>query len=295
MQVLRTSLRAPLAVLLLVGLTMPAVGAEVLALETVTFSELKSTGGDTILSGYLVRPMGTKIPAPAVVALHGCGGLFTRNGQLNAREQDWAARWRTAGYAVLFPDSFGSRGQGSQCQSREREIVPRLRAQDAAAAADWLASQPFVDKAKLAAVGWSHGGSTVLWTVRTGFKPANAEFKTAIAFYPGCRVLAEQRARWTPRLPLTVLIGGADDWTPPEPCRDLDRRHGMAGDKTAGWHYAEYPGAYHAFDAPNTPVQVRTGLAYSKSGDGRAHVGTDPVARAKAIDTVMKTLAEAFK
>jgi dienelactone hydrolase len=276
------------------GMACHPAGAQTSNMETVTF-------GGAGITGYLMRPaVGASpapapAPAPAIVALHGCGGVFTRTGGFNARETDWAKRWAAAGYAVLFPDSFGSRGLGPQCQVVNRQVVPRMRAGDAATAADWLAAQPFVDKTRLALIGWSHGGSTVLWTVRTGFKPAIADFKLAVAFYPGCRVLAEQPALWAPRLPLTILMGSADDWTPPEPCRALDARLGPTGNKTAGWRYIEYAGAFHGFDAPNTPVRVRTGLVYSKNGDGQAHVGTDPAARAQAIDVVARTLADAFR
>jgi dienelactone hydrolase len=243
-------------------------------------------GGAGPLTGYLLKPENGAKPAPAIVALHGCGGLFTKKGAQNARERDWAARWTGAGYVVLLPDSFGSRGFGPQCELRERQVTPGMRAADVRAAADWLAAQAFVDKTRLAMVGWSHGGATVLWAVHRDAKPAVAEFKAAIAFYPGCRLVAE-RPDWAPRLPLTILIGGADDWTPPLPCRALGERPGVG--------YVEYPGAYHGFDAPNSPIRVRTGLTYTSNGDGRAHVGTDAAARAQAIEAVTRTLAQAFK
>ena len=67
-------------------------------------------------------------------------------------------------------------------------------------------------------------------------------------------------------MPLTVLIGAADDWTQAGPCRELAER--------TGFKFIEYPGAYHGFDAPNSKVRVRKGLGAVKSGE--AHVGTDP-------------------
>ena len=83
---------------------------------------------------------------------------------------------------------------------------------------------------------------------------------------------------------LTLLIGGADDWTQPGPCRELAQR--------AGFKFIEYPGAYHGFDAPKSKVRVRKGLGAVKGGE--AHVGTDPVARPAAIKEVMGTLAAAL-
>jgi dienelactone hydrolase len=251
--------------------------------EDVTFPSRASDG--VTITGYLRRPADGK-PAPAVVALHGCGGLFNKNGDMSSRHEDWAERFVAAGYVVLFPDSFGPRGIESICNTRERRIVPRERGADAAAAADWLAAQPFVDKERIAVLGWSNGGSSVLWAVGGVHKPENGEWRTAIAFYPGCRVPAES-ARWVPRFKPYVLIGSADNWTPPAPCRKLAERDAV--------RLIEYPGAVHGFDAPNSPRRTRTGTAYSATGDGNVEVGTDPKARTAAIKEVMTILAEAFR
>jgi dienelactone hydrolase len=132
-------------------------------------------------------------------------------------------------------------------------------------------------------MGWSHGAMSVLWALRPGFLDATPRFKTAIAFYPGCRQIADLDG-WRPRVPLTVLIGASDDWTQPGPCRELAER--------TGFKFIEYPGAYHGFDAPNSKVRVRKGLGAVKSGE--AHVGGDPTARAAAIKEVMATLAAAL-
>ena len=76
----------------------------------------------------------------------------------------------------------------------------------------------------LRVLGWSNGGSSVLWAVGGATSPTHGEWRTAIAFYPGCRVPSESQT-WTPRFKPYVLIGSADDWTPPEPCRRLAERN----------------------------------------------------------------------
>jgi dienelactone hydrolase len=234
-------------------------------------------------SAHLFRPQGNG-PFPAIVALHGCGGLFTREGEMQSRELDWAKRLSAAGYAVLFPDSFTTRGLSEICTVRARTIHPQDRAGDAAAAVEWLAGQMFVDRSRLGLLGWSNGGSTVLWTMRHGFMTAAADFKVAIAFYPGCRVQAKQAA-WRPRAPLTILIGADDDWTPPGPCRELATRERVK--------LIEYPGAYHGFDAPDSKVRLRTNLALAAGSV--AHVGTNPAARAAAIEEVMTAFRTALQ
>jgi dienelactone hydrolase len=240
------------------------------------------------IKAYLRRPDADQ-PVPAIVAMHGCGGLFRADGRMSARETDWAERLVRLGYAVLFPDSFNSRGFRQICTvaGADRPIRPRHRATDASASAAWLVRQPFVDTSRLALLGWSHGGSTVLAAADTaGAEASPSLFRAAIAFYPGCRIYAE-RADYAVRMPLTILIGGADDWTPPEPCRELTKRPNIK--------LIEYPGAVHGFDAPNTPRRTLSGVGLSARGDGKVEVGTDPKARTAAIDAVTSTLGEAFK
>jgi dienelactone hydrolase len=50
-----------------------------------------------------------------------------------------------------------------------------------------------------------------------------------------------------------------------------------------------YPGAFHGFDAPDMAVRVRHNIAGTRSGT--ATVGTDPTARADAIQRVPAYLA----
>ncbi len=236
--------------------------------------------GSLTLTADLALPVGAG-PFPVVVALHGCNGMRGGGGRpLNARHRDWNARLLAAGFAVLALDSFSARGITEVCTLKTRPITPRDRAGDVAAALAWLAARADVDAGRLVLLGWSHGGSTVLRSVSPGALGAAPKPALAIAYYPGCSPFLPQAA-WKPTVPLTILMGALDDWTPAAPCRDLAAH--------AGIRYVEYPGAYHAFDAPNLPVRVRTGLGLPK--DGQAHVGTDPAARAASLVEVMALLA----
>jgi dienelactone hydrolase len=260
---------------------LPASALPAEAAETVTITSSAASKGN--FTAHLLRPSGAG-PFAAIVALHGCGGLLNSRGGLRSREADWAERFLAAGYAVLFPDSFTARGIREICSAAERSIFPRDRADDALAAGEWLGGQPFIDRRRLALVGWSHGAMAVLWAVRPGFLGRPPQFKTAVAFYPGCRQI-DRLEDWRPSIPLTLLIGSADDWTRPGPCRSLAKR--------TGFRLIEYEGAYHGFDAPGTRLRVREALGKPKGG--RAHVGTDEAARADAIKQVMAILREAFR
>ena len=257
------------------ALSLAAVPA---AAETVKFA-----GDGVTLNAVMYRPPGAG-PFPAVVALHGCAGLYGAKGDVSPRHADWAERLEQQGFIVLLPDSFGSRGAGSQCRSEDRIARPsRERVADAYAAKAYLQARKDVKATAISLLGWSNGGSTVLYTVDPRRPPPTGQdFAKAIAFYPGCRTPLES-GRWRTRLPLLVLIGAADDWTPAEPCRELiatAKATGQAADIVL------YPGAYHDFDHPSLPIRTQRGVAYSAKGDGVVHTGTDPAARADALRRV---------
>jgi dienelactone hydrolase len=251
--------------------------------EAVTFP-----GDGVTVSAVLYRPAGPG-PFPAVVALHGCGGLNDPGGSLNARHADWGERLAAQGFVVLLPDSFGSRGLGPQCRVTERTVRPGIhRVQDALASKAYLQTRPDVKPDAVSLMGWSHGGGSVLFTVqpRNRGDVARPDFARAVAFYPGCHQLAES-GHWRTRVPLLLLMGDADDWTPPEPCRALVDAAKARGEPVES---VFYPGAVHGFDHPSQPPRTRRGLAYTADGSGTARVGTDPAARADVLDRVPRFL-----
>ena len=68
----------------------------------------------TELDGYLYRPAGDG-PHPALVFMHGCGGLLNKSGRPWTRESDWARRFNALGWVVLMVDSFTPRGSSEMC------------------------------------------------------------------------------------------------------------------------------------------------------------------------------------
>jgi len=233
------------------------------------------TQAGVVLDAALIRPAGP-VRGPAVVALHGCGGPYP------SRDGSWAVTLAHAGHVVLLPDSFGSRGLGSQCRETSRTVrASRERRADALAAAHWLAAQPGSPAGGAALMGWSNGGTTVLAAARGQDHALPYPFSRFVAFYPGCAATARDKS-WQPAAPLMILVGEADEWTPAAACRDLAAR--FPGRITL----ITYPGAYHDFDAPNQPVRQRTGLATAPNG--RALVGTDPAARKNALTRVPEFL-----
>jgi dienelactone hydrolase len=246
-------------------------------------------GTNLMMQGWLYRPAQPG-RHPAVVALHGCSGLTDKSGQPSDRHADWGQRLAALGYIVLFPDSYGSRGLGSQCKNDERSVEPsRERVADAKAGLAYLAARPDVKADAIALLGWSNGGSSVLYSVEPKNAPAQGpDFAKAVAFYPGCRLPLES-GKWRSRVPLLILMGEADDWTPAAPCKALAAQAKSSGEAVA---IVTYPGAYHDFDHPNLQVHVLSGLAFTADKSGAAHTGTNPAARADAIQRVPAFLAK---
>jgi len=235
------------------------------------------------LDGLLSKPEGPG-PFPAVVLLHGCSGMRTGDGRLNARQRQWDKTLRGKGFVTLHVDSFGSRGLRQVCTLKVRPVsVWKDRRQDAYAALSWLRALPFVRPDGIAVMGWSQGGLVVLAAMERDETTPPDGFGAGVAVYPACR--SSERESLSPSGPLLLLLGEADDWTPPERCdpviADAERRGETVEVK-------RYPGAFHSFDWPGSKVRVRTGLALAPGG--AAHIGENPAARLDALDRVPEFL-----
>jgi len=197
----------------------------------------------TRIEGYLSKPEGSG-PFPAIVFLHGCGGLSA-----NARH-GVAERMTGWGYVALSVDSFAPRGMSEACD----QPMPDRQADALGALLD-LSKLDFVDRTRIAVVGASQGGIVALQLASTHpaglfAVPDDLKFRAAVAYYPRCGEASDQST-----LPVLVMIGELDDWSPVSECeRWMQRRAGTG----APVSLITYPGAYHAFDVP----AVRDGMRY---------------------------------
>jgi dienelactone hydrolase len=265
--------------------TAPGVGP-----TRVRFSTLDQQA--TAIDGYLVRPPGGG-PHPAVVLMHGCGGLLTAADRLSSRETDWAELLAAQGYTVLMVDSFTPRGIQRMCSPDRFDVRVYLqRPRDAYGALQYLQGLPFVRSDRVAVVGWSQGGGVVLLSVRAdslGRPPAlpRGDFRAAVAFYPASCREGAHRLPWTSPIPTLVLVGELDNWTPAGPCQGLVA--GAAG-RGSDVRIRVYPGAYHDFDWPGLPMRARPEF---RTAAGLVPVtGMDSAAREDAQHQVTRFLAQ---
>lgn len=185
---------------------------------------------------------------PFVILLHGCGGL----GQ-PAMWWGWVKPWATLlsahGIGAAVVDSFAPRGIRRVCGFNVAAWAVR-RADDAYSVRAWLAHQPYADANRIAVMGMSNGGRTVLAALRAD-RHHSAAFRAGIALYPGCQ--SDIGARFY--APLLVFSGRADTVTPAAACEAMARqRRGGAEIKLTVYDYA-----LHTFDM-NLPDRVHLGM-----------------------------------
>jgi len=193
------------------------------------------------LLGFLARPPGAG-RFPAVVLLHGCSG-FTEH------ETAAAATLRSWGYVALAIDSFGD---ANLCGNAGGSFA---EASDAHAALTYLAAQSFVASDRVAAMGYSMGGSATLEAIerRRLREFPTPRFRAGVAYYPTCEGVTGNLT-----VPALILVGEKDDWTPAVPCRKLAAHESDIGvtrkpGVSAPIDLVVYPGVTHAFDLDFPP------------------------------------------
>ena len=274
---------------ILIGLaaTLPSVAAALAAPQTVYF---RSGDGRTALTGYLFQPSKAG-PWPAIVMLHGRGGPYSSNvnedctfvgagtaspcnaNTLSKRHAMWGEYWSARGYLALLPDSFGPRGKAygfgrfthgdpDRADVNETDVRPL----DAEGALAFLRGRRDVVAGQIYLQGWSNGGSTALNVmIRQGAKEG---FRAALAFYPGCGLLALLDDKVTTTAPIAMFLATADEEVSPLKCQQVVNR--SIGTTCA---VSLYIGATHDFDDPGDKRQSVPANVTAKADAMRKAVG----------------------
>ena len=208
--------------------------------------------------GTLFLPEGASAaaPVPAVVLLHGAGGV------LASRETVYARQFAAAGVAALVIDLFGPRrDRATGFIERLLAITETMAVADAYAALRHLAAMPEIDARRVALIGFSYGGMAATYAafaqMAERLAPGGPRFAAHVAFYAPCIArFADKRATGAPVL---MLMGGRDAIVDRDRCAEIadDLREGGAAVETI-----VYEDAYHQWDGGSaTPWRARTGLA----------------------------------
>ena len=226
-------------------------------------------------------PQDARAPVAAAILLHGCGGL-------RQVQPDYAAALLEAGYGVITVDSNGARGIGRFAAMSQVCTALRLwgreRAADIEAALVLAREDPRIDDTRLALIGWSHGGWTVLDALdyagegRTPPRltdvdtPPLSGIRSAILLYPYCGFPVRADGRDFPsRIALHAILAGRDMIAPPGDCVGLFERADAAGHPV---DHVTWSGVTHAFDEPAAPPDPRMEYDAGAAARARARIVT---------------------
>jgi len=178
---------------------------------------------------------------PAIVASHGSSNW-------RAHHLKYLEQMRQADFIVFAMHPFDSRGVDSTV-GNQINVTSETVIHDMAMSLNLLWDDPRINNQKIYAAGWSLGGTATLFNgwlpLQKALNKTGASYAGYLMWYPGCLALPDLN-EWDKDL-MQIYIGEEDNWTPPQPCKDLVTEMNAEG----GNAYIElYPNSFHSFDGP---------------------------------------------
>ena len=223
---------------------------EVQPIQTVTLNTAQILTGDmkgapATLAGELRIPKPGSDRLPAVILIHGSGGV---GGNVDA----WAKEINSLGIAAFILDSFSGRGIVNTL-SDQSQLDSLAMTVDAYRALALLAQHPRIDPDRIAVMGFSKGAVPAVYSSNERFRklydPAKVGFAAHIGLYTPCNVQYRDDDKVT-GAPIRLFHGIADDYVSIAPCRAYVERLKAAGVNVA---LTEYADAFHAYDGTTSP------------------------------------------
>ena len=214
-------------------------------------------GQQVTIAGALRLPKPGNDKLPAVVFLHGAGGIGGVGNQID----EWSRELNQLGIATFALDSFAGRGIVSTVADQTQ--LGRLNmVADAYRALEMLAKHSRIDATRIAVMGFSRGGQSALYAAMNRLHGtlgpgSNLYFAAHIAFYPDCVTNYRADTEVSDK-PIRILHGSADNMNPVAPCRAYVERLTKVQKNI---QLVEYPDAHHGFDAPIVRVPVTPAAA----------------------------------
>lgn len=189
-------------------------------------------------------------PPPAVVMLHGSGGV------LWPRERTYGAQFAAMGITALVVDAFAARrDRGTSFTERLLNITESMLLADAYAGLRFLIAEGEVDPRRVALIGFSYGAMAAMYGLNEAaaraFAPGGERFVAHAAFYGPCIARFEEPR--TTGAPLLMLYGTEDELIDPARC-EAKAAAFRAGGSTV--EVIAYEGAAHQWDGGWGPFRV---------------------------------------
>lgn len=174
---------------------------------------------------HLFLPKAMEKKVPAMVIMHGIGGLYNNTGQKRAY-WEYAEMLAENGIASILVDSHGARGYGVTNMLASTAVSVYSFAADAFAAADLLRTHTSIDANQIGIMGFSKGGMTTLLATDQRFtnslSATKSKFNLHIPIYPGCQNFPE---KLQPTLaPVHMLLGERDNYTGISGCFEIQEK-----------------------------------------------------------------------
>lgn len=242
------------AVLALLGLTLPSPTGAAVKSEPVTYKQ-----GETTLKGHLAYDDAVTGKRPGVLVVHEWWGL-------NDYARQRAEALAKEGYVALAVDMYGEgkstvhpeeAGAWSSALAKNQPLA----GQRFQAALELLQKHPRVDGGKIAAIGYCFGGAVVL-----GMAQGGADLRGVVSFH-GALPTEPVAAGTTVKARVQVHHGAADPFVTPEQVAKFQDNLAKAG---ADWQMNVYGGAKHSFTNPEAARFGMAALAYDAAADRRS-------------------------
>jgi dienelactone hydrolase len=186
------------------------------------------------ISGALIKPVGAG-PFPAVVYVSGCAGIDSPL----ERAQHKAAidHLLSKGVATFIIDPFTPRNEPEGvCANLDEKRATQYFTRggnDVLAALNVLEAMPDIDTKHIFLQGYSYGAISSLFATDRKNPANHAKVAGIVAYYPYCYDGVD------PSVPVLVMIGEKDDWTPAAKCQAVTGK--------TDFDVVVYPGDTHGF------------------------------------------------
>jgi dienelactone hydrolase len=227
---------------------------EIHSLKTMTLTDEQfltgvKDGKPDIIAGELRIPRPGKDRLPAIILVHGSGGIMDN-------VDSWSKELNKIGIATFVLDGFAGRGI-VDVVTDQRQLGVLTMINDAYRVLELLAKHPRIDPSRIGIMGFSRGGQVALYASLKRFKrmyaPSDIEFAAYLGFYTPCYITFIGDGEVSDK-PIRLFHGLADDYVPIGPCQDYVKRLQKAGKDV---QLIEYPDAYHNFDLTVIKAPIR--------------------------------------